>query len=1192
MHREQEIDRIFRDYLERIEKGDAVDLKKLFSRHGELETALWERFWTWEEARAFFKVEREQDDVSESVPHDPDLYFALHQDRGDEYGRRIGEFTLLKEIGRGTMGVVFLARQAVTDRLVALKLLAPFRHKSPTARERFRREVTALGRLRNRHIVSILTAGDAQGIPFFAMDLVCGMQMDELLDQLKEHNPLQLTGAAVENIIQKNLPDYMKAVTEPDAPSPASGSNEAQVFSRPYVEVACRFIIQMADALEHAHTQGIVHRDVKPSNVLVDVHGTCRLSDFGLACELSTAALTKSGELVGTPYYAAPEQLIGKRAGLDSRADIFSLGVTLYELICLQLPFTGDNPQQIFNQILVKNPKSPRIHNPGVPRDLETILFKCLEKDPDSRYQTAGELAEDLRAFLGFRPIKARPAGPIKGFFKLIRRQRLVAAALTVALAAVLVLAGFLLKIRWDSLIATRELEAAVQQEIGKIRTAIDEDSLEGAQRAFERLVGLDDSNPQLDDLRREIALLHCHLQLAESERLRADYKRLKSVLDHKEDDLDRLEKQIASQYTDLEERIAADDLRRELRELAQKIADKDQEISEVMNRARAHAMTAGRDDYPRVAEAFAAYFMDRWEEALDANNRFSMEHYAARVIGFDREGRYTQELEGSGTIMLEGTEGAEAYLFRYESYRKVSARVGADRLVPVPSRGQPAAALVSMATGFFAGDPCLLVRDGGLTVLDEGDLVLSIDGRPAAEDIFVEEVVSGGAADLAGVVPFQQILKIRGRRRAVEDVDHYAFSHFIASEPCRIGVSSGTTFECTGPGSTPAERGGLRAVPASRLLAETPAPATVELQVIHRGQERIIEIPAGDVAGIDSEITAFPLYFGSQNLMGRLPIKPFQCAPGSYLIVLKKPGMENLRLPVNVLRKRPILVTGNLLPRSTSPPGYVRIAGGRFVSGGDKDALWADHRSEHDLKEFWIARREVTIEEWFEFVNHPEILEDIERWVADGKYDYLPRYRTADLQNIAENERDQCLAYRDERSRQWRSIWSDPQTPVVGVSLQDIRRFIKWKQLRADIEGKNWTYALPSQLEWEKATRGVDQRAFPWGDLFDHSFCKCEHSHALFIRPVKEIEKLERGASHPYDESPYGVRDLAGSVVEWNRDLHAHLHSIRGGAYDVNRASLFRAASRDNLKSDSTSHNLGFRLVIHFEDRNPVPPR
>ena len=180
-------------------------------------------------------------------------------------------------------------------------------------------------------------------------------------------------------------------------------------------------IADVADALEHAHKAGVVHRDVKPSNLLLSPDGRLSVTDFGLARVLEEPGMTVSGEFVGTPAYMSPEQIAAGRLPLDHRTDVYSLGATLYELLTLEPPFRGKSREQVLAQIVQKEPRPPRKLNKRVPVDLETICLKALEKDPDRRYQTAGAMAEDLRRYVNRFAIAARRVGPLGRMRKWVR---------------------------------------------------------------------------------------------------------------------------------------------------------------------------------------------------------------------------------------------------------------------------------------------------------------------------------------------------------------------------------------------------------------------------------------------------------------------------------------------------------------------------------------------------------------------------------------------------------------------------------------------------------------------------------------------------------------------------------------------------------------------------------------------------
>ena len=212
-----------------------------------------------------------------------------------------------------------------------------------------------------------------------------------------------------------------------DAPPPASASPSSR--TREYFRTAAALGIQAAEALDHAHKFGIVHRDIKPANLLLDVQGNLWITDFGLARLQDDAGLTITGDLLGTLRYMSPEQALAKRGYLDHRTDIYSLGATLYELVTLRPAVDGQDRQEVLRKIAQDEPTPPRRLNPAIPRELETILLKAMNKEPESRYATAQELADDLQRFLEDKPIKAKRPTLLERVTKWSRRHRIVVAA-------------------------------------------------------------------------------------------------------------------------------------------------------------------------------------------------------------------------------------------------------------------------------------------------------------------------------------------------------------------------------------------------------------------------------------------------------------------------------------------------------------------------------------------------------------------------------------------------------------------------------------------------------------------------------------------------------------------------------------------------------------------------------------------
>jgi tetratricopeptide (TPR) repeat protein len=352
--------------------------------------------------------------------------------------RRLGDFEIVRELGRGGMGVVYEARQVSLNRPVALKVLGSGLGLTGKEVQRFRREAEAAAKLHHTNIVPVYATGEEDGTHFYAMELIDGPSLDKVLRQLRASQSRQAPVAEL-------APGLVQTtdVVEGSSTAEEAGLSASSLSSGGgYFDTVARMIAEVADALDYAHQQGVIHRDVKPSNLLLSPAGRLSVNDFGLARMLEQPGMTMTGEFVGTPAYTSPEQIASGRIPLDHRTDVYSLGATLYELLTLQSPFTGKQRDQVLAQIVHKEPRPPRKVNPKVPVDLETICLKALEKDPDRRYQTAGAMAEDLRRYVNRFAIAARRAGPVERLWKWARRHPGLAAALAGVLLLTLT-AGF-----------------------------------------------------------------------------------------------------------------------------------------------------------------------------------------------------------------------------------------------------------------------------------------------------------------------------------------------------------------------------------------------------------------------------------------------------------------------------------------------------------------------------------------------------------------------------------------------------------------------------------------------------------------------------------------------------------------------------------------------------------------------------
>ena len=370
----------------------------------------------------------------------------LQPEKPNQVPDHLGDYRILREVGRGGMGVVYEAEQVSLGRHVALKVLPAHGLMNRTFLERFRREAKAAAKLHHTNIVPVFGVGDANGTHFYAMQFIRGEGLDRVLNDVKRlreqtnEGTLTQAGASASLSVAQCLVDGSFAdgqpvsagITLPAAVAAPAASSSSRLSSvgrsdAEYHRSVARLGMQAADALAYAHKQGVLHRDIKPSNLLLDVEGTVWITDFGLAKAEGADELTQTGDIVGTIRFMAPERFDGHSL---PQGDIYSLGVTLYEMLALRPAFDASHRAKLIEQVLHDSPPPLARLDRRIPRDLDTIVRKCLAKDPAERYASADALAEDLRRYLADRPIKARRASVIEQFWRWRRRNRVVAALL------------------------------------------------------------------------------------------------------------------------------------------------------------------------------------------------------------------------------------------------------------------------------------------------------------------------------------------------------------------------------------------------------------------------------------------------------------------------------------------------------------------------------------------------------------------------------------------------------------------------------------------------------------------------------------------------------------------------------------------------------------------------------------------
>lgn len=344
----------------------------------------------------------------------------------------LGDFRIEREIGRGGMGVVYQAEQLSLGRDVAVKVLPMAALLAPKQLERFKYEAQAAAVLDHPNIVSVYSVGSERGVHYYAMQLIHGQNLAEIVSAFAEAPSAQANRPALDQ-------DTDMGANQPHASPITVLSTQGSKNSREFYRAVAQLGVQAADALEHAHQMGIIHRDIKPSNLMLDSMGHLWITDFGLARIEAEEGLTVSGDLLGTMRYMSPEQAVGDHRAVDHRSDIYALGATLYELLTGRAAFPGSDRQQLLRNISDREPPAPRTLNANMPRDLETIVLKAMEKEPARRYQTAEQLGDELRRFGSGNSIQARRPGIPERVARWSRRnQRLVISSTAITMLALM----------------------------------------------------------------------------------------------------------------------------------------------------------------------------------------------------------------------------------------------------------------------------------------------------------------------------------------------------------------------------------------------------------------------------------------------------------------------------------------------------------------------------------------------------------------------------------------------------------------------------------------------------------------------------------------------------------------------------------------------------------------------------------
>ncbi|MCA8959259.1 MAG: serine/threonine protein kinase, partial [Planctomycetes bacterium] len=421
------LDRLAHDYIQRLRQGERPAVDAYAREHSTLA----------ERIRSLFPVladlEGLKDESSGSGRIEP-----------IDVPDHIGEYRIFREVGRGGMGIVYEAEQTALGRRVALKVLPHPFARSANARERFQREARAAAGLHHTSIVPVFDVGSVDGYDYYAMQFIAGHGLDQIADELRRLRSADDKGRDDEGatgssaFIARSIQSghfardatFRRAIPEDGSPSPrvphdttddrsssrdpSESASRSSLSGRDFYRNVARIGAKVAEALDHAHRHGIVHRDVKPGNLLIDTQGEVWVADFGLA-QVHDSDLTRTGDVVGTLRYMAPERFSGR---CDPTSDIYSLGVTLYELLTLRPAFSEVDRVALIDGIQNRPPARPRAIDARIPSDLEIVVLKAMARDPRDRYRSAAEFAMDLEAIVQDLPIRARRASSVERLFR------------------------------------------------------------------------------------------------------------------------------------------------------------------------------------------------------------------------------------------------------------------------------------------------------------------------------------------------------------------------------------------------------------------------------------------------------------------------------------------------------------------------------------------------------------------------------------------------------------------------------------------------------------------------------------------------------------------------------------------------------------------------------------------------------